>query len=148
MGYYLQAFIGKEKDVTSVFRRFNSVIIHDLEQGISVITLTEKLFYEITNSTPSENIPGFEYLTSSLETNVLKIVGSVAIGYVEASYWGGEGNQSGVIWQNGERIFFSINEQDVINKVLRYFGVSADKGYDEFDTLRFSLLESQRDWDL
>src|SRR5215203_5264740 len=106
MGYYLQAFIGKKKDVETMVRNFNSAKVQYLEQDISLFIFTEELFNEITNLTPSENVEGFEYLCNVIETNVLKITGSVAIGYVEASYFGGEGNQSGVIWENGERVFF------------------------------------------
>jgi hypothetical protein len=147
MGYYLQAFIGKKEDVDAISQKFHSATIQNLEQGISLIMLTEELFGEMTNSTPSPIVNGFEYLTNSVETNVLRIIGDASIGYVEACYFGGEGNQSGVIWQKGERIFFTVAEQDIINKVLKYFEVITKDDYDEFDTLKFGFLESTRDWD-
>jgi len=109
--------------------------------------LEEELFNQISEGVKSDRIRNFEYLFTSIEKNLLKIIGDLTIAYMEAFYWGGEGDQSAIIWSNGKRIEEIISSGNAINQVLNFFGVIPDKGTDEFDTLNLGILESDRGWD-
>ena len=147
MGYYLQAFIGRPKDIDIIKRVYNLAAIVPLKYNLALIHLEEELFNQISEDVNSEPVKGFEYLFTSIETNILQIIGDLTIGYVEAFYWGGEGKQSAIIWETGKRKEEIISTDNAINHVLNFFGVLPDKGKDEFDTLDFGILESDRSWD-
>lgn len=68
------------------------------------------------------------------------------IAYVEAEYFGGMGNQSGIIWRDGKRIFKKLAEQDVINIILNQFGIKRSKSLDEFDTVGLGRYRNTKDW--
>ena len=147
MGYYLQAFIGKANDIVRIEQAFTLSKVTTLKQDISLIMLTEKLFKQITDSVPSDDIGGFEYLTSKVELKILDAIQNDTIAYIEAEYFGGEGWQSAIIWKNGKRIKEIKLTDNAINSVLDYFGVIAEKGKDEFDTLQFGILKCDTGWE-
>jgi hypothetical protein len=146
MSYYLRAFIGKPEDLKIVAETYHLSKIVDLAQGLSLIPFTEELFDQINNFETGRNIQTFEYLTTTVEDNILKIVSSKLIAYVEAEYFGGEGGQVGIIWTGGRRMAQFKYGQDVINAVLKHFGVIAEKDKDEFDTLGFRRHRDTADW--
>src|SRR6201995_1670287 len=104
MGYYLQAFIGRSKDINVIKSIYNIQSVLQLKYNLSLIHLDEELFNRISEGVKSERIRNFEYLFTSIENNLLKVLGDLTIAYVEAFYWGGEGDQSAIIWKNGKRI--------------------------------------------
>ena len=146
MGYYLRAFICKQADAdifTENFGKANNVVIG---QGLSLIPMTEDLYDEINDFVVSVSVDKFEYLTSNIETKVLQSIGKKKFAYVEAEYFGGEGGQIAIIWENNRREKFLEYGQDKINEVLKDFGVIAEKGKDEFLTLGFGLRRHTREW--
>lgn len=78
--------------------------IIELGQGISIIPFTEQLYDEINKFVKSDTILSFEYFTSNIEQQILKTIGLRKIAYVEAEYFGGEGGQIGIIWEDGQRV--------------------------------------------
>lgn len=104
------------------------------------------MFDQINNFEASGNIPSFEYLTTNIEDKILKIINGKPIAYIEADYFGGKGGQVGIIWTGGKRIAQFKYGQDVINSVLKHFGVVAEKDKDEFDTLGFGRHRNTVDW--
>ena len=146
MGYYLSAFVGKSKDLECIHESYETAIIIELGQGLSLIPLTEELFDRINNFVVSGNINTFEYLTLTIEREILKIIEGKAIAYVEAEYFGGEGGQRGIVWKDGKRSSEFKYGQDVINAILKSFGVVADKNEDEFRTLGFGRHRNTQDW--
>ena len=107
--------------------------------------MTESVFDQINQDKTAENI--FEYLTTNIEIEVLKLIGNRAVAYVEAEYFGGEGGQVGIIWKDGRRHKIFPYGQDGINEVLRFFKV-VKKLFrtDEFATLNFDRQRNTRDW--
>jgi len=145
MGYYLQAFIGRQQDLQLIQSAYPLSNLIYLGQGISLIPMTESVFDQINQDKISENI--FEYLTTNVEIEVLKRIGDREIAYIEAEYFGGEGGQVGIIWKDGHRYKIFPYGQDVINEVLRLFKVK--KGLfktDEFETLNLNKHRNSRDW--
>jgi hypothetical protein len=146
MGYYLRAFVGKQEDLKAITEAYHEAKIISLAQGISLVPHTEKLYDQINIFESSANIELFEFLTANVEDKILKAIDHKAIAYVEADYFGGEGGQVGIIWTGGKRIAEFKYGQDVINAVLKHFGVLADKGKDEFATLGFGRHRNTADW--
>ncbi|MCF6406742.1 hypothetical protein L3C95_27845 [Chitinophaga filiformis] len=146
MGYYLNAFIGKSKDISCVCESYNNVTLVNLGQDISLIPLTEDLFDQINELDTAESIRGFEYLTDTIELSILRIIKGKPLAYVEVEYFGGEGGQTGIIWKDGKRNAELTYGQDVVNIVLRSFGVIAERNKDEFDTLGFGRHRNTQDW--
>jgi hypothetical protein len=146
MGYWIQTFIGKLSDLEKISKSFSNSTITELKQSLALILLTEELYNEISKQQPSTHVKGFEYLTDNIEKGILNVIEDSTIGYIEADYFGGEGSQAGIIWRSGKRIFEKHGDC-IINEVARYFDAKAEEGKDEFDTLGFGLIESDRSWD-
>ena len=146
MGYYLQAFLGHRAELELIQKEYSVSMIIDLEQNISIIPLTEELYDQINNYSESDSILIFEYFTINMEEKILEIIGKRKLGYVEAEYFGGEGGQQAIIWNEGRRVLELSYDQDRINAVLKEFGVIADEGKDEFATLGFGRERNTRDW--
>lgn len=72
MGYYLQAFIGKQDALNVLQKQYSTATICKLKQGISIIPMIEDLFDHINGSAITENIMSFEYLTIHVEQAILK----------------------------------------------------------------------------
>ncbi|WP_160713459.1 hypothetical protein [Chitinophaga solisilvae] len=146
MGYYLNAFIGKSRDINCICKAYNLAIPVNLDQDISLIPLTEDLFDQINELDATEGVDGFEYLTVTIEMNVLGAIKEKPLAYVEVTYFGGEGGQTGIIWKDGKRNAELAYGQEAINIVLRTFDVIADHNKDEFDTLGFGRYRHTQDW--
>ncbi|MBL0183927.1 MAG: hypothetical protein IPP96_17220 [Chitinophagaceae bacterium] len=143
MGYYLQAFICKQADTNIFIDNFDKAKKVEIGQGLSLIPMTEDLFDQINNFAVSNSVDKFEYLTENIEAKILQLIGDKKIAYIEAEYFGGEGGQIAIIWENNKREKFLEYGQDKINEVLKDFGAIAEKGEDEFLTLGLDFADIQ-----
>ena len=146
MGYTLHAFIGTRPDLAVLAENFHHASVLEVGKGIFLIPMTGELFEEINNFIVSGAIGKLTYMTLNVESNVLKIAGNNSIAYVEAEYFGGEGGQQAVLWQTGQRYKLFEFGEDVINDVLKHFGVKPEKGYDAFDTIGLGRKRNTEDW--
>jgi hypothetical protein len=146
MRYILFALVGKEPELQKIASKFKKAEIRMLEQGIGIIPMTEDLYDEINNSETSDDVKPFAFLTSNIQGKILELITTGMIAYVEAEYHDGKGSQSGILWNNGIRIAFFANINRAINAILKTFGVSAEYGMDEFDTLGFDRHRDTSDW--
>lgn len=146
MGYYLEAFICFQTEANLLRDKFDKAVSVNIGQGLFLIPLTERLYDQINNFAEPILLNNFEYLSESIERNVLDTLGNAKFAYVEAEYFGGEGGQNAIIWNNGRREQILPFGQDKINQVLRYFGVAAKDGKDEFNTLGFHFHRNTKDW--
>jgi hypothetical protein len=146
MGYSLQAFICKASDAICLTNKFDSAAATDLGQELSLIPMTEDLFDQINNFQNSPPIDGFIYLTENVEKEILLAIGNKLFTYIEADYYGGHGGQIAMIWQNKKRQNTPTSSQESINQALRYFGVKADAGKDEFLTIGLEQRRHTNDW--
>ena len=146
MGYYLQAFICKQADTNTFTDNLDKAKKIEIGQGLSLIPMTEQLFDQINNFVVSNSVDKFEYLTDNIETKILQLIDDKKIAYVEAEYFGGEGGQIAIIWNNHKRECFFEYGQECINRVLKDFGIKPKIGNDEFDTLDFGRHRNTIDW--
>jgi hypothetical protein len=146
MGYHLQAFLCRESDTRLLTEKFDKAVSVDIGQGLSFIPMTEELFDQLNNFTSSSSVDRFEYMTEYVEHKILNAMGDRKFAYVEAEYFGGEGGQIAIIWNNNRQQQILPFGQDKINQVLKDFGATANKGEDEFLTLGFALHRNTREW--
>jgi len=146
MGYYLQAFICRRVDTSLLTKKYNKALAVDLRQDLSLIPMTEELFEQINSFSSSTSVDKFEFMTENVERNVLAAIGNNTFAYVEAEYFGGEGGQIAIIWDNNKRQRLLSFGHDKINEVLKYFGVAASQGQDEFLTVGLGLHRNTTDW--
>ena len=93
MGYYLKAFIGNSRDIHCISESYSKAIRVSLNQDISLIPLTDELFDQINEFDAAESIDGYEYLTATIELNILKALIENSLAYVEVTYFGGQGGK-------------------------------------------------------
>jgi len=117
-----------------------------LGKKIFIIPMTEELYDEINELMNSEDVGKLKYMSKNIENKILTIIGTSCIGYVEAEYFGGQGGQSGIIWQDG-RLYQPYDfGSNAINSVLKHLGIIAQKGLDEFDTINMGRHRNNEDW--
>jgi len=147
MGYFLNAFLGQVDTLDKIERKFNSAKVVSLTTDIALIPMSENLFNEINNYRGENAIRKWEFLTTDVEDVILALIGNDKLSYVEIEYFGGEGGQSGIIWKDGKRIFEIEFQQEVVNAILREFGVEKEeKMRDEFDTVGLGRHRNTEDW--
>ncbi len=146
MSYFLNAILCKSQ--IQFQSNFTSLKVVHLEQGLTMVPLTDSLFDEITASTPEEThlVQGLERLSTSLAELLREVSDDISVAYVEAEYWGGVGSQSAVMWDKGEVVFQVLNSQDAINQVLRMLGIEAKDAVDEFDSVNLGRYRFTNDW--
>ena len=146
MGYYLKAFIGRSDDLKMVKNKFKNARTVSLTDEIALIPFTAELFDEVNNYRSNNGIGNYEFLTTDVEREILLVMGDRLFSYVEVEYFGGLGRQSGMIWQGGKRIWERELEQEVVNEILRNFGIVRSKSNDEFDTVGLGRKRNTEDW--
>jgi hypothetical protein len=146
MGYFLQAFIGRQNDLKPIIDKYHNACSINVGQDIAIVPMTEDLYDEINQMNVSDGVSTFMYLTKSIETEILNLIDAKNIGYIEAEYHGGQGGQTAIIWTDRQRSNVIEYGQGAINSVLKRFGVVTDIGKDEFDTLNFGRYRQTNDW--
>ncbi len=146
MTYILQAFITKKSNHKKLTDFYKNATAIDIGHELSLIPFTTELFDEINKLTDSKPIGKFDSLTENIEVELLKHFNNVKIAYIEADYFGGQGEQIAIIWEDKKRIYLSDLGDNEINKVLKDFGVIADNGKDEFDTVRLGQNRRTKEW--
>jgi|GEM_PF-1141403 len=146
MGYYLEAFICKIQDASLLADQFNNAVAVELTDELSLIPMTEALFDEVNELSSSPSIENFQFMTEKVEQKVLDAIGYSKFAYVEAEYFGGEGRQMAVTWNNNGRTQLLSFGDGRINAVLKEFGVVAQNGYDEFSIAGLLRHRQTKDW--
>jgi len=144
MSYTLQAIIG-DASVLRAGRHSNAVVV-DLPQCKGMIPLTNRLF--------DDNIP-FLPLTGGggptslepIDEFVLPFLGKGKLIYVEAEFFGGEGTQASVTYDENGRSTAPLVDPDAINSALRFLGVQVGDSHDEFDALGLGKFRKTEDWE-
>jgi hypothetical protein len=117
-----------------------------LTQQIALIPMIGDLFNEINDYRANNDIDGYEYLTTDIESETLKTIHIGLIAYIEVEYFGGVGVQNGILWKNNKRIFEQSGTTDVVNSILQQLGITRSKSRDEFDTVGLNRHRYTEDW--
>lgn len=146
MSYYLHGFIGKRYDLEEIQKNYNLAVIRELGQDIYLIPMTHQLFAQINNSAVNKLISPYDYLTTTVESEILKHINNRTVAYIEVDYWDNMGGQVGIIWKDKQRLFDFPLGHGVVNEVLKFFGVITAPEQDEFDTLNLGRYRKTERW--
>lgn len=143
MSYVLEAFIGREAIVATAAAIVRRHRVSRLDRNLHMV--------ELGDHDPDEPLYSDQFynLTVDLASAAATASHLGDIAYIEAEFFGGEGSQSCIIWRGGEVVFGPLRADDEdppvpplsdwpINRALRYFGIRAGDGQDEFDTVGLS----------
>jgi hypothetical protein len=138
MAHTIEVFIMKRSEADLIKNRPQYVHIVSLKQDFVLIPLTKDLTNEISHNTETKNVyEQFRNLTKPLEefARTLSLNGMVA--YIETEYFGGEGEQSAILWENKSVILEPLKDTKIgpINLVLKHMGVQVYRAFDEFEAL-------------
>ena len=137
VGYELCAVIGGEKALRAFTIGLDAKIVA-LAAGMSLVPLTEKLL-ETLKADSGEDAktvsPIFEYLYRVIVDRAVAASEEGPLAYVEAGYFGGQGLQMAVAWDQGDMVMEPTDSKNPINQALRLLGVKAVAPDDEFDTV-------------
>jgi hypothetical protein len=98
MGYSLRAFIGSAQALRPFVTAYPAAVLVALAQGQCLIPLTDDLSDALVQGVASARVEPFAFLTAQLEQQALACLGDGAVGYVEAEYFGGHGQQAALLW--------------------------------------------------
>lgn len=146
MGHFLKAFIGQKDSLTPIQEKYNSSKLVDLNNQISMISMTDELFDEMNKLETSPEISSFEFLTENIEKKTLELIGIKELAYVESEFFGGQGGHIGLIWKNGQRDFVGDFKRSTMNEILKKLGVIKTGTKDEFETIGLDKHRQTEDW--
>jgi hypothetical protein len=119
-----------------------------LDEGMVLFPLPEHLLEEIVSLPEREPTPKFEHLSAGL-TKLLREISAIStLMYFETEYFGGDGEQSAIVFAQGNVILGPTRDNiGPINEGLRLLGVRRRPDrHDEFDTVGLGRRRSSEDW--
>lgn len=165
MGHFLQAFVGRETELSECLSGTNAAKIVLLRKGWAIVPLTSTLREFVHSQNPEEASllrPTFGSLTNAIGGWAERVFANHAVAYIETEYHGGVGSQRALVWKGGcivvgpvehddertqlprRRRLFVGSRPDLtqlpINSALRFLGVTADDAKDEFDTIQLGTF--------
>jgi hypothetical protein len=155
MAYHLEALLGKGT-LATVPLEYSTARLLLLRHGLQFIPLTRAFYAELSARRPVGQTPHFETVG---EVRVASDLADLArqlsekekepVAYVEAHFLGGAGNQSAVVWQEGQVLLaISAGGMGAIDQALRCLGIRASnpESFDEFDMVGLGRWRSTEAW--
>ena len=147
MAYVLHAVIAPSETIRSV-RLLGGWAIQ-LEQNMSILPMpdaSDEMTRAYGQVSGTEFRCGHPQPPPSVLAVIYKLSIIGAVCYLEAEYFGGHGDQTATVWQNGICTLGPITEDHAFNKALRLIGVRCFDGKDEFDSLGLGKHRSDEEW--
>ncbi len=136
--HYIRAFIGKSETVKKLAEAWSRTPI-SLPQDCSMVFLTDDLFNDITELFNEENIleNKLEYFASAIGSVMEEYSHQSMLAYIETDYFGGTGEQGGVLYVNSKIQIAPTREEGfgIINVILSEMGIYKSNEHDEFDSI-------------
>ena len=150
MAYVLSAFLGDREAMSRLAQHLAGCRVLELPQGITMIPFNEVARRAAGTMPPRDEAgPGWPF--SDVERHavesLVRVAGLGKIVYVEVEYFGNAGGQSAIGWQDGQCCFGPKHAPaGIVNEAMRFLGVQAAKGQDEFDTLGLGKHRRTEAW--
>ena len=138
MGHRIRAIIGKNNTVKNIAHFWHYAEAIGLQQGYSIVFLTDALIDDITELYDEEDnldCSGLDFLTTSVFHFLQDYSVNSQLVYIETDYFGRYGTQAGVLFEDGSMTINPVCEEGIINRLLELIGVLKYRGKDEFDSL-------------
>ena len=157
MSYDLQAFIGPSDHFLKLFTGCSGVEVIGLNQGFSLIPVSEELFEIIHEGKPVSEISDFGGevgISKDIEEFGRLSSKEGMLAYVNISYNGGHGFQLAMAWKN-ESVLFDLTVDSrqappgpdgAVNRALSSMGVVVANAVDEFSELQLGSQRETDDW--
>lgn len=158
MAYTLFAVVTNSSLLEEASLPYSHAHIVELEQGLSLIPLMNKLYEEITSQKPdNRTIEKFDRLHPKVAEWINQLSTNGVVAYIEASFFGGEGTQSAIVLADNQEVLPPVQTESTyqkpvplgegaIDQALRRLGVSADGHLDEFEAVGLHRHRRTEDW--
>jgi hypothetical protein len=158
LGYYLTAVLGAEQIVSGVAERLPGSVSVPLAEGMALVPLPNfggERGWLLTHS-GNTRVPLAERVPQRLQMLLVRLSESQPIAYVEAAFFGGEGEQAAIVWDRGSIVLGPVVEDEdnppplserAINQALRRLGIGR-RGHaiDEFATVGLGRHRTTEAW--
>jgi hypothetical protein len=147
MAYVISAFVARIPTLEAIAQRYQNAVVVPLAQGFGLIPITHALRQEI-HADDAARLYEFYEFTEPIQKIAVNASPLSSIAYIEAEFFGGDGTQAGIVWQQGQVIFEPLLSEEigVIDQVLRTLGVQVGADHDEFDALGLGKYRDTEDW--
>jgi hypothetical protein len=148
VGYALEALIGRA-EVLEPLTTFRAARLVPLNGELALLPMVEILRNAIQgqNHDPEKEPQWpFWHLSPEGAMTVAETCTTGALVYVEARFYAGVGTQASVGWTNGALRHGPVTALDAINRALRFLGVGAEDGKDEFETVGLGRKRATHEW--
>lgn len=152
----VDALIAKSDHLAAAVSGFENAALCPLAQGFSLLPITEALADELTLFEPkvrSSLAKPLQTLSDGLNALAAGISHETPIVYISTAYFGGQGKQDAVVWDDGGVRFSPLTKgydqawpNSPISQALRMIGVVANDREDEFDTLELGKHRKTHKW--
>lgn len=154
MAYVLSAFLGDREAMSRLAQHLTGCRVLELPQGVAMIPFNEVARRAAGAWLPRDQAgddagPGWPFsdLAREAAENLARVAGLGKIIYVEVEYFGNAGGQSAIGWQDGRCCFGPKDAPaGIVNEAVRFLGVQAATGQDEFDTLGLGAHRRTEEW--
>ena len=146
MSHSVTGFISKSTCVQQICAEHPFLRAVSLKQEFSLFPLTNKLL-ENLHFSHSKHLQELNNLPNEFTDLLAKLSVICPLLYFETEYFGGMGNQSAIVFENGKIIFGPAKAAvGPINEGLRLLGVIIESTGDEFDAIGLGEHRSAEDW--
>jgi hypothetical protein len=140
MAHHINGLLGYSKHLDTLGEQLKVCPPRRLQKGFSFLPLPDEALDRIFVE-PGSYHSEFIYLSNALLSLLLELSKEQAIAYIETDYFGGIGNQSAVLAQNGRVVFGPARGPGSINRTLQMMGVvRTEPDLDEFDAVGLGWL--------
>lgn len=149
MAYTLEAVLARCEVLANLPAWAADTVVIPLAQGMCMLPLSDALLARFGSAEQPWLYTRhgiFNHLPQDLVTELLDLSLAGPLAYVEAEFWGGQGEQRAVVWENGVALGEQEESSMAINDALRRLGVEASEGHDRFDTVGLGRHRSVGDW--
>lgn len=151
----VKALVASEKILRRMVLEFKTAIVCPLVQNLALVPITEDLARELEiHFIESEEPWLINDMAAGVASAASRLSSANDVAYVSTEYFGGVGGQRAIVWR-AERIVFQADNHtsssagwpnSPISRALRFMGVKAAEGEDEFDTIGLGKYRSTEEW--
>lgn len=142
MAYLIQAFISKDGNPNLLPL---SIPYLALVQGF-VLAPVNKNFRDRFNLSIFPLLEGDNTGLLALSSVGCLVSENAKVAYIEAEFFGGDGMQASMVFENGKITLDKTVSRNAINSALHYLGVEKLTYIDEFEALRLGKYRNTEQW--
>jgi hypothetical protein len=155
MQFFLTGFLADETAAQAVSRGVRRMPAVPVADRLCFVPVPRSIGHALRG--PEPLIDGFRELHAGLLATAIAASADGRVVWFEASFAGGIGHQSAIGWQGGAVVFAASHGGNAdrnappiaewpVNRALRWLGVAATAGHDEWDTLRLGRHRKAEAW--